>query len=129
MTKMAAMAVNSKEPFFSRTRRPMILKLGIKHQEEELYKGYIHHDPGMTLTYFTARSTYVTHAYEWGKLLKCDLEGKTCRKWTNGQNVYVYEKTFPGAICVYDHNIQTSSLKLLCQLMSNFMWSIIRNGE
>ena len=35
MTKMAAMAINRKKPlkiFFSRTRRPMILKLGVKHE-------------------------------------------------------------------------------------------------
>ena len=60
MTKMAAMALNSKKPlkiFFSRTRRPMILKLGMKHQGEELYKVYINHDLGMTLTYFMARPT------------------------------------------------------------------------
>ena len=53
MTKMAAMAINSK----NMTRRPMILKLGMKHQAMELYKVYINHDPGMTLTFFTARST------------------------------------------------------------------------
>ena len=35
----------------------MILKLGMKHQGMELYKVYVNHDPGMTLTYFTARST------------------------------------------------------------------------
>ena len=35
----------------------MILKLGVKHLEMELYKVNINHDPGMTLTYFTARST------------------------------------------------------------------------
>ena len=29
----------------------MVLKLGMKHQEEELYKVFINHDPGMTLTY------------------------------------------------------------------------------
>ena len=60
MTKMAAMAINRKKTlkiFFSKTRRPMILKLGVKHQWLELYKVYINHDPGMTLTYFTARST------------------------------------------------------------------------
>ena len=60
MTKMAAMAINSKnllKIFFSRTRRPMILKLGVKHLGMEFYKFYINHDPGMTLTYFTARST------------------------------------------------------------------------
>ena len=39
MTKMAAMAINSKKPLkiFSRTRRPMIVKLGMKQQGEELY--------------------------------------------------------------------------------------------
>ena len=31
----------------------MILKLGVKHLGIELYKVYINHDPGMTLTYFT----------------------------------------------------------------------------
>ena len=60
MTKMAAMAINSKnlkKNFFSRTGRPTILKLGMKQQEEELYKVYINHDPVMTLTYFKAMST------------------------------------------------------------------------
>ena len=54
----------------------MILKLGLKHQGEELYKVYINHDPGMTLTYFTARSTCVSHAFEWGKIVKMSFEGK-----------------------------------------------------
>ena len=61
MTKMAAMAINIKKKplkiFFSRTRRPMILKLGVKHQAMELYKVYVNHDPGMALTFFTAMST------------------------------------------------------------------------
>ena len=60
MTKMAAMAINSKifvKIFFFTTRRPMILKLGIKHYGTEVYKICINHDTGMTLTYFTARST------------------------------------------------------------------------
>ena len=34
----------------------MILKLGMEHQREQLYKVYINHDLGMTLTYFTART-------------------------------------------------------------------------
>ena len=49
MTKMATMAINNKKPlkmFFFRTRRPMILKLGMKHQGMELYRICIHHDPG-----------------------------------------------------------------------------------
>ena len=54
MTKMAAMAIysiNFKNHFF-RTRRLMIMKLGLKHQAMELYKIFINHDPGMILTYF-----------------------------------------------------------------------------
>ena len=42
--------------FFS-TRGPMILKLDMKDRGEKFYKVYINHDPGMTLIYFTARST------------------------------------------------------------------------
>ena len=50
----------------------MILKLGVKHLRMELYKAYINHDPGMTLTYFTARSTYVSHVLEWENIGKCN---------------------------------------------------------
>ena len=89
MTKMVAMAINSKnllKIFFSRTRRPMILKLGMKHQAMELYKVYINHVSGMTLTFFTARSTYkAAHALEWEKLGKCHLMAKNLlgmSKWT-----------------------------------------------
>ena len=56
--------------FFSRTRKPLILKLGMKHQAMVLYRIYTNHDPEMILTYFTARSTLVASAFEWGKLLK-----------------------------------------------------------
>ena len=48
----------------------MILKLGIKHQAMELYKVCINHDPGMTLTFFTARSTLAAHALECEKKKK-----------------------------------------------------------
>ena len=50
----------------------MILKLGMKHQGEELYKVDINHDLRMTLTYFMARLIEVAHAFEWGKLVKCN---------------------------------------------------------
>ena len=63
----------------------MILKLGMKHQGADLYKVYINHNLGMTLTYFMARPTLVVHAFEWGKLIKCNLMGgnllEIC-KWT-----------------------------------------------
>ena len=59
MAKMATMAIYNKnllKTFFSRTRRPVILKLGMKHQGIELYKNYINHDHGVTFIYFTKRS-------------------------------------------------------------------------
>ena len=34
----------------------------------------------------------------------------------------------PGHLHAYDHNIQTSSLKLLSQSKPNLMWSIVRKG-
>ena len=57
ITKMAAMAINLLKIFFVSTRRPMFLRLGMKHQAIEFYKVCINHDPGITLTYFTSRST------------------------------------------------------------------------
>ena len=59
----------------------MILKLGVKHQGMKLYKVYINHDPGMTFLWQGQHR--LSHAYEWGKVLKCHLKGKTCRKWAN----------------------------------------------
>ena len=46
-----------------------------------------HHDPVMTLTQFMARLTRVAYAFEWVKLLKCHLKGKTSRKLANEQNI------------------------------------------
>ena len=48
----------------------MILKLGMLHLGLELYKAYINDDPGLTLTYFMARSNWVAYTFEWGKLTK-----------------------------------------------------------
>ena len=46
----------------------------------------------MTLTKFMARSTWVAHAFEWEKLLKCHLKGKASKKLANGQNMDYSEK-------------------------------------
>ena len=48
----------------------MILKLGMMQQAIKLYKVCINHDPGMTLTYFTAKSTWVANGLEWEKIGK-----------------------------------------------------------
>ena len=61
MTKMAAMAIYGN--FFSRTRSPMVLKLGMYHWGLKLYKVYINDDPWLTLIYFTTRSNWVTYTF------------------------------------------------------------------
>ena len=77
------------------------------------YNVYINHNPVMTLPYFKARSTWAAYAFEWEKLLKCHLKGKTCRKLANGQNIDLSEKKkwLKGFICPCTgakyHNIQT----------------------
>ena len=60
MIKMAAMPIYGKNPskiFFSRTGGSISKKLGMKYRWLKYYNVYINHDPVMTLTYFTARST------------------------------------------------------------------------
>ena len=70
----------------------------------------------MTLTKFMARSTWVAHAFEWEKLLKCHSKGKASKKLANGQNIDYSEKRKrpKGFICpctgVKYHNIQTCLL-------------------
>ena len=142
MTKMAAMPIFGKNPskfFFSGTTGPISKKLGMKHRGLEYYNVFINYDLWMTLTYFTARSTYVAHAFEWGKLLKCHLKGKSCRKWENGLKVGNSEKNLDprgglpppwGNIHVYYKNIQrSSSLKPHGQSKPNFIGSIYGKGE
>ena len=89
----------------------------------------------MTMTYFTARSTYVANAFEMEKIGNFHLMAENLLGMSNGQKIYVYENILgPGGclplprgyIHVYDHNIQTSSLKPLGQSKPNFMWSILR---
>ena len=60
----------------------MILKLGMKHRGLKLSKVYINDDPGLTLTYFTARSNWVTCMFELGKLLPSHLMEKNLQQRT-----------------------------------------------
>ena len=142
MTKMAAMPIYGKNPskiIFSETNRLISRKLGVRHRWLKYSNVYINHDPLMTLTKFMARSTWVAHAFEWGKLLKCHLKGKSCRKWANGLKVGNSEKIWTpgvglppsrGNIHVYYKNIQrSSSLKPLGQSKPNFIGSIYGKGE
>ena len=69
MTKMVAMPIwgkNIKKIFFSGTKRPMTLKLGMQHLILKYYQIYSD-DPGLILIYFTARSNLVPYAFVWEK--------------------------------------------------------------
>ena len=60
---------------------------------------YINHDPVMTMTQFMARSTWVAHAFEWEKLLKCHLKGKASPLGLNPiifKHVYWYMQQISG---------------------------------
>ena len=118
MTKMAVMPIYGKNPsnFFSETNRLISMKLGVKHPWLKYKNVYINHDTVITLTKFMARSTWVAHALEWEKVLKCHLKGKASKKLANGQNIDYSEKRKrpKGFICpctgVKYHNIQTCLL-------------------
>ena len=45
----------------------MTLKLGMQHRVLEYYQVYSNDDPGLTLTYITARSNLVPYAFVWEK--------------------------------------------------------------
>ena len=70
MTKMAAMPIYGKNPskiFFSGNDGLIPMKPGMKHLGHKYYNVFINHAHVIILTYFIARSTYVVHAFEWGK--------------------------------------------------------------
>ena len=87
MTKMAITPIYGKNPskiFFSRTGWTIFTKLGINCSND---------DPGVTLTYFTARSNLVTYAFLWEKvktvdfsetIAACDLKVGGCRQLNKG---------------------------------------------
>ena len=66
MTKMAAMTIYGENPskmFFSGTSGPISMKLGILHWGLLSIIVFINDDPGLTLTYFKARSNCVTKVF------------------------------------------------------------------
>ena len=49
------------------------------HHILKVYKLYINYDPGMTLTYFTARSSLVSNAFKGGKWFYIIHQIRTCK--------------------------------------------------
>ena len=63
MTKMAAMPLygkNTLKMFFPGITGPILMKLRMKHQRLKLFIICANYDPGLTLTYFTARLNFAT---------------------------------------------------------------------
>ena len=69
MSNMAAMPIYSKNVnhFLLWNQRPMTLKVGIRHRVIEYYHICSNDAPGLTLTYFMARSYLVPYAIFGGK--------------------------------------------------------------
>ena len=66
MTNVAAMPIygkKNKKIFLSGTKKPMALKLGKQQWVLKYYQIYSNDNPGLTLTYFTARSNLVRYAF------------------------------------------------------------------
>ena len=75
MTKMDAMPIYGKKlkKIFSGTKRLMTLKLGTQHQVLKYYQISSNGDPGLTMTYFMARSNLVPYAFIWEKVKTKDF--------------------------------------------------------
>ena len=84
LTKMAATPIYVKNPskiFFSRTKGPMTLWLGMQHWGHGPIILCSNDDPRLTLTNFTARSNLVPYAFILGKkLLERHLMGESYSK-------------------------------------------------
>ena len=70
MTKMAAMPIYDKnfKNLLRWNRKADGLKFGMQHQVPEYYQVWSIYAPGLTLTYFMARSNLVPYAFVWEKL-------------------------------------------------------------
>ena len=75
MTKMAAMSIYCKT-LKNLHQNQNSYDLGIQHRGLELYKVYINNYPGLTLTYFTARSNWVGFVLASVLLLVCTLSSE-----------------------------------------------------
>ena len=74
MTKMAVMPIYGKNTliiFFPGTIGPILMKLCMNYQRLKLFILCANYDPGLTLTYFTARSNLQLKLY----MGKCDIDG------------------------------------------------------
>ena len=86
MTKMAAMPIYGKtlsKVFFSGTSGLISTKLGMWHWGLMPIIVYSNDDPGVTLTYITARSILVSYAFLWEKVKTVDFSEKAASDLKN----------------------------------------------
>ena len=83
MTKMAAMHIygkNLKKIFFFGIKKRMTLNVGM-YVVLEYYQVCSNDDPGLTLTYFTARWNSVSCAFVWEKVKTMDFSETIVVLW------------------------------------------------
>ena len=109
MTKMAAMPIYDKN--FSGTKRPMALKVGMQHCVLEDFQVCSNDDPGMTLTYFTAKSNLAPYAFVWwkGKTMDffrnyCSLWNKSSQMQSTNEHMKLYEYQWSGSFTDFGPN-------------------------
>ena len=83
MTTKPIYGMNTYKIFFQGTSGQISTKLGLKHQRLELIMSCLNNNPGLILTYFTARSNFATSTFIWENVTmidsleifaSCDLE-------------------------------------------------------
>ena len=85
----------------------MTLKFGMQCHGLEYYQVCSNDDPGLTLTYFTARSNLVLYVFVWEEVKQCQLWFETSNRWPKWQEASVDIKTLSPGGCplsrVYIH--------------------------
>ena len=96
MTNMAAMPIQ--KIFFSGTKQPMTLKVGMQHQVLKYHQNCSNDDPGLTL----ARSNLVPYAFVWEKgnikdfsetIVVCDIKLGRFIQLNEYMNLYEYQRS------------------------------------
>ena len=77
----------------------MTLKVSMQHQVLEYYQIYSNNNPGLTMTYFTARSNMIHYAFVWEKgktmdfsetIVVYDIKVGRCSQLNKYINFYEY---------------------------------------
>ena len=124
MTNMAAMPIYGKtlkKIFFSGTKQLMTLKVGMQHQVPEYYQVLSNDDPGLTLTYFTARSKFNPYAFVWEKgkimdfsetIVVYDIKVGRFSQLNEYMNLYEYQRSW-SFIDFHPRSLRFNIFKLL----------------